>query len=176
MQANDERALFEVAAKQIKGWCATWDHQRQRYDDVSMDDLFVLWQAARKPAPAEPVAFTLPQNIQEQNGPWCREALLYSPDNQGDSPEKRVPLYLAAPRAENPVLPVAPDGWVLVPRQVVQDVCTLAHNYSLNAIAPDYYHGVERDAFANAYKRCGSDLAKIRAALAALPSSPEPRE
>jgi hypothetical protein len=63
----------------------------------------------------------------------------------------------------------APAGWKLVPVEFVQGFCTLAHNYSLNAEAPDYYHGVERDAFALAYRRCGADLAKLSAMLNAAP-------
>ena len=65
-----------------------------------------------------------------------------------------------------------PAGMELVPLEFVQGFNTLAHNYSLQAIAPDYYHGVERDAFKNAYARCGQDLAKLRAMLSAAPAIP----
>lgn len=58
-----------------------------------------------------------------------------------------------------------PSDRVSVPLTFVQGFNTMAHNYSLNAQAPDWYHGVERDAFANAYKRCSEDLAKLRAML-----------
>lgn len=54
------------------------------------------------------------------------------------------------------------DGWRLVPVEFVRGFGTLVHNYSLTAEAPDYYHGVERDAFRAAYERCGRDLAKLR--------------
>jgi len=66
---------------------------------------------------------------------------------------------------------------VIVPLAFVQGFSTLAHNYSLQAVAPDYYHGVERDAFKSAYSRCGADLAKLRDMLAAAPkdaASPVP--
>lgn len=58
----------------------------------------------------------------------------------------------------------------LVPLSFLQGFHTLAHNYSLRAVPPDYYRGVEGDAFSAAYKRCGEDLAKLRAMLAAAPS------
>ncbi len=76
----------------------------------------------------------------------------------------------AAPVAQ---LSEPPDGWKLVPIAFVQGFSTLAHNYSLNAEAPDYYHGVERDAFSNAYARCGQDLAELRDLLAAAPTTPK---
>ena len=66
---------------------------------------------------------------------------------------------------------VAPDGWVLVPREFLAGFNTLAHNYSLKAIAPDYYSGTERDAFKSAYARCGNDLAKLSAMIAAAPAT-----
>lgn len=44
---------------------------------------------------ARPVGSILKGNIKQQQGPWCREVLLYSPDNQGDSPGSRVMLYTA---------------------------------------------------------------------------------
>ena len=58
--------------------------------------------------------------------------------------------------------PAVQDGMVLVPRDFVQGFGVLAHNYSMKAEAPDFYQGVERDAFANAYRRCGEDLARLR--------------
>lgn len=63
-----------------------------------------------------------------------------------------------------------PAGFVLVPLSFLQGFHTLAHNYSLRAAPPDYYRGVEGDAFSSAYRRCGEDLAKLRAMLAAAPS------
>ena len=167
MTANDERALFEAQWREI--------NKPRAYAGMDIEQGWAIWQAARKPASAEPTSL-----LENKPLAWLyTHCLAIGMTKKSDSglPEHDIALFttdlqLAAPRPENPVLPVEPDGWVLVPRQVVQDVCTLAHNYSLNAIAPDYYHGVERDAFANAYKRCGSDLAKIRAALAVLPSSP----
>lgn len=59
----------------------------------------------------------------------------------------------------------APEGMVNVPLKFVQMFHTLAHNYQLNAVPPDYYHGVEGDAFKDAYRRCGRDLAALRSLL-----------
>ena len=42
---------------------------------------------------AEPVGSINKAHIKPQDGPWCKEVLLYSPDNQGDSPSNRVMLY-----------------------------------------------------------------------------------
>ncbi|UDM17878.1 hypothetical protein [Vogesella sp. XCS3] len=64
-----------------------------------------------------------------------------------------------------------PVGYKLVPVDFIQGFHALAHNYSLQAQAPDYYAGRERDAFSAAYARCGSDLAKLRAMLAAAPQA-----
>ena len=44
-------------------------------------------------ADAEPVGSILKANLKPQQEPWCREVLLYSPENQGDNPENRVMLY-----------------------------------------------------------------------------------
>lgn len=44
---------------------------------------------------ALPVGSILKTHLEERPGPWCREILLYSPDNQGDSPEQRVMVYTA---------------------------------------------------------------------------------
>jgi hypothetical protein len=41
----------------------------------------------------KPVGSVLKGHLQEQAGPWCKEVLLYSPNNQGDSPESRTMLY-----------------------------------------------------------------------------------
>jgi hypothetical protein len=37
-------------------------------------------------------------HLKPQDGPWCKELLMYSPDNQGDTPDSRVMLYAAAPQ------------------------------------------------------------------------------
>jgi hypothetical protein len=65
-----------------------------------------------------------------------------------------------------------PAGWRLVPLPFIQGVCALAHKYSFTAIPPDYYRGVEGDAFKDAYRRCGRELAKVRAMLTAAPQEP----
>lgn len=61
----------------------------------------------------------------------------------------------------------------VVPLKFIQGFSTLAHNYSLRAVAPDYYSGVEADAFQTAYARCGADLAKLRDMLARPATVPE---
>jgi len=62
-----------------------------------------------------------------------------------------------------------PAGWVSVPLEFMKGFHTLAHNYSLRAEPPDYYDGRAGDAFSNAYRRCGEDLARLRAMLASPP-------
>lgn len=59
------------------------------------------------------------------------------------------------------------DGCVPVPLDFLKGFQVLAHNYSLQAQAPDYYTMRERDAFCDAYARCGSELAKLRDKLVA---------
>lgn len=44
---------------------------------------------------AIPVGSILKAHLKPQAGPWCREVLLYSPDNNGDSPRDRVMLFTA---------------------------------------------------------------------------------
>lgn len=65
-----------------------------------------------------------------------------------------------------------PAGYVLVPREFVQGFGTLAHNWSLKAEPPCYYYGLERDAFAAAYRECGQALGKLRDILNA--AAPQP--
>ncbi len=68
---------------------------------------------------------------------------------------------------------MVPQGWKLVPVEFVQDFCTLAHNYSLPAVPPDYYcWGSEGAAFTDAYARCGRSLVELRGMLAASPTPP----
>jgi hypothetical protein len=76
------------------------------------------------------------------------------------------PIAAPAPAAS------ANAGMVMVPLEFVQGFGTLAHNYSLTAIPPDYYQGTERDAFSNAYRRCGADLAKLRDLIEAAAPAP----
>lgn len=71
-----------------------------------------------------------------------------------------------APVAGQPAEP-SPADLVQVPRKFIQGFGDLAHNYQLEAVPPDYYHGTEGDAFRAAYKRCGADLKKLRDLLAA---------
>lgn len=76
------------------------------------------------------------------------------------------------PQPAQPLTGARQDA-VLVPRKFIQGFSDLAHNYQLEAVPPDYYHGVERDAFKDAYRRCGDDLKRLRDILAA-PSTPTP--
>lgn len=45
--------------------------------------------------PAQAVCSINKAHLKKQDGPWCREALVYSPDNDGDNPAGRVMLYTA---------------------------------------------------------------------------------
>lgn len=56
----------------------------------------------------------------------------------------------------------AVEDFVLVPKQFIEKFNTLAHNYRLGAIAPDYYVGNERDAYASACENFGIILGKMR--------------
>lgn len=98
----------------------------------------------------------------------------------GMNPSRRfdTPLYLqpaATPPQAAPVTQQSepPEGWELVPKEFMRGFRTLAHNYSLTAEAPCYYHGVERDAFSSAYARCGQDLEKLRDMITAAPTAPK---
>lgn len=79
---------------------------------------------------------------------------------------------LRKPASQHAALAAVPMDMRLVPAEFVRGFGNLAHNYSLAAVAPDHYHGVERDAFSAAYKRCGNDLAKLREILTAAPAHP----
>lgn len=54
----------------------------------------------------------------------------------------------------------------VVPVEFVRRILTLAHNWSLTAIPPDYYDGRVGDAFKEAYRRCGADMAEAKTMLA----------
>jgi len=45
--------------------------------------------------PARPIGSIHRSHLSRQDGPWCHKVLLYSPDNNTDSPEHRVMLYTA---------------------------------------------------------------------------------
>ena len=85
-----------------------------------------------------------------------------------DGGSRVFPVYAAPPAAP------APGDMVMVPLKFVQDFNTLAHNYCLRAVPPDYYSGTEADAFQHAYSRCGSDLRRLREILAAAPAPAVP--
>lgn len=78
-----------------------------------------------------------------------------------------VESHLAPKLYTEPPAMLIPDGYVPVPLSFLQGFQKLAHNYSLQAQAPDYYVGIERDAFSAAYARCGSELAQLRDKLVA---------
>lgn len=61
-------------------------------------------------------------------------------------------------------------GFVMVPVEFMRGFHTLAHNWSLEAIPPDYLWGTEKDVFKSTYRRCGHDLAKLKDLLAAAPT------
>lgn len=75
--------------------------------------------------------------------------------------------YVGGYYAAQPPAMLITDGFVPVPLNFLQGFQKLAHNYSLQAQAPDYYVGRERDAFSDAYARCGRELAKLRNKLVA---------
>lgn len=49
--------------------------------------------AKEKQACGQPIGSMHPANWTEGDDLWCRQVLLYSRKNQGDSPERRVMLY-----------------------------------------------------------------------------------
>ena len=106
-----------------------------------------------------------------KDGKWLndvsgKELLQY----EGDAILRVWPL--TDDKAQPPAVAGAvPDGGVPVPLGFLQAFHALAHNYSLQAQAPDHYAGTERDAFSDAYARCGNELAKLRAMLAAAPQA-----
>lgn len=81
--------------------------------------------------------------------------------------------WARVPLREQATTVAVPDGYALVPLGFLQAFHALAHNYSLQAQAPDHYAGTERDAFSDAYARCGSELVKLRAMLAAQATNEE---
>ena len=74
---------------------------------------------------------------------------------------------LGRPLLEAAQPPTMPPELVAVPVGFVHGFSTLAHNYSLRAVPPDYYRGTEGDAFSDAYRRCGQQLARLAEILTA---------
>jgi hypothetical protein len=37
-------------------------------------------------------------HFDQEEGPWCKQVLLYSPDNGGDNPDNRIDLYAGEPQ------------------------------------------------------------------------------
>ena len=74
---------------------------------------------------------------------------------------------------EQPASAAGVEGMVLVPREFMRGFSTLAHNWSLKAEPPEHYDGLAGDAFTEAYRRCGADLAKLKAML---PAAPKPED
>lgn len=74
--------------------------QAQRDQATREDERQRLIAAGWTPPDAEetraiPVGSIHKAHLKPQAGPWCREMLLYSPDNNGDSPRDRVMLFTA---------------------------------------------------------------------------------
>ena len=90
--------------------------------------------------------------------------------NQPTSAPQQAPQWTSDEEltARAAKLAALPPGWVAVPVGFVQGFSTLAHNYSLRAIPPYYC-----DAFSNAYRRCGQQLAELAEMLAAK-GAPQP--
>lgn len=71
--------------------------------DAHFDEVIASTETASRstkptaPVAQEPVGSVLPSILKNQDGEWCREALIYSPNSPHDYPEKRVKLYLAPP-------------------------------------------------------------------------------
>lgn len=63
-------------------------------DGVIEADILAVF-ANQGESDAQPVGSILKSLLKPQPGPWCRDVLLYSPDNQGDNPGNRVMLYTA---------------------------------------------------------------------------------
>lgn len=62
---------------------------------VRADDLGRAAKLARAALanPPRPVGSVHHMRLRPLTGPWCRQVLLYSPDNKTDGPEHRVMLY-----------------------------------------------------------------------------------
>ena len=71
------------------------------------------------------------------------------------------PLHGAAKKLAAPQM-------VQVPLAFVQAFQTLVHNYSLEVVPPDFYHGVEKDAYRSAFRRCGQELAEAAKLLGTI--------
>lgn len=84
------------------------------------------------------------------------------PNKAGDSAHGSDAQAVPAPAVDGPS-----GDFQSVPAAFVSRVLDLAHNYSLEAIPPDYYWALERECFKEAYRRIGRDLAELRAMLAA---------
>ncbi len=85
----------EVVYNEAKGYS---------FDAYTADQMraYALAALSQPPAQAEPVGSIIRGALRPTPGPWCREVLLYSPNNMSDSPEKRVMLYASPPTAAAP--------------------------------------------------------------------------
>lgn len=155
------RELLQQALDALK--VSAWDHihavGKQALIDAIIDRLAqpdaepVAWKCAKCGNTSDCEGVTVGDN-------WCNSCAVCG---------EMKPLYATAP----PAAP-APGDMVMVPLKFVQDFNTLAHNYCLRAVPPDYYSGTEADAFQHAYSRCGSDLRRLREILAAAPAPAVP--
>lgn len=90
-----------AAAREIERLTAELATMTTSRDDyqVAADEL--AWEnKLLRDGQGEPVGQVLKAHLHHGAGPWCKEILLYSPDNKGDSPENRVMLYTGAPPAQ----------------------------------------------------------------------------
>jgi hypothetical protein len=57
-------------------------------------------------------------HLKQTGEPWCKEVLLYSPNNDADFPDSRVTVYTAAPPAQPDALKAGgkPTLWARYPR------------------------------------------------------------
>lgn len=163
---DSERASFEYALKSLaakRGETLEDDAfyrslPFEEYDNGGTEIAWMIWQARASlaaSAGSEPVAVLA-----------LRMLVAAGHITQAKADES---LRLAADYTH----PSPPEGagTVSVPKEFIQGFNTLAHNYSLRANPPDYYDGMAGDAFSAAYRRCGQDLAELRAMLSAPPAS-----
>jgi hypothetical protein len=150
------------------GWLAAFDRAR----------------AAIGAVPAVPVGSILKAHLTDKRAtPWCKEILMYSPDNQGDSPENRVMLYVSPPQAPRRTAVSSPASTLTadrarqlliyarkvdLPERVVD---ALVAEVGLSTYHPDGDLMPALQTFAQAVKR--EVLARLPSALASPPQAPQ---
>ena len=86
----DTGYVQRVKSIALWAWQAAIAHERERCAELA------------KPQ-GEPVGSIMKGHTKQRAGPWCKEILLYSPDNTGDSPENRVMVYTHPAHTEDEV-------------------------------------------------------------------------